>query len=120
MELEYRKCGDYYLPNIVMSEENKETKGKHIGKYGLLRLNYLKEHKQILYQELLLDNKLHEYLVKADEEANVKVSNLIKELAERENADENLKATNQFEWVQRMNNIKNRAEEIVIKELIYV
>lgn len=120
MELEYRKCGDYYLPNIVIPEESKETKGKHIGKYGLLRLNFLIEHKKVLYQELLLENKLHEHLVKTDEEANIKVNNLTKELAEQENVDENLKATNQLEWIQRMNNIKNRAEEIVFNELIYV
>lgn len=120
MKLEYTKHGDYYLPNIAVLEENKETKGKHFGKYGLLRLNYLKEHKQVLYQELLLNNKLHELLVIKDEEANIKVNNLTKELAEQENVDENLKATNQLEWIQRMNNIKNRAEEIVFNELIYV
>ncbi len=118
MKLEYTKCGDYYLPNIAIPEECKETKGKHLGKYGLLRLNYLKEHKQVLYQELLLDNKLHEHLVKIDEEANMKVKNLIKELAKQESVNEELKANNQLEWVQRMNNIKNRAEEIVFNELI--
>lgn len=120
MELEYRKVGDYFLPNIVIPEENIETKGKYIGKYGRLRLNYLKEHKKILYQELLLDNKLHEHLVKTDEEANMKVNNLIKKLAKQENVNEDLKANNQLEWVQRMNSIKNRAEEIIIKELIYI
>lgn len=67
---------------------------EHFGKYGLLRLNYLKEHKQILYQELLLDNKLHEHLVKIDEEANMNVKNLIKELAEQESVNEELKANN--------------------------
>lgn len=80
----------------------------------------MKENKLVLYQELLLNNKLHEHLVKTDEEANIKVNNLIKELAEQENVDENLKATNQLDWVQKMNNIKNRAEEIVFNELIYV
>lgn len=120
MKLEYRKCGDYYLPNIAVPEESNETKGKHFGKYGLLRLTFLKEHKLVLYQELLLNNKLHEHLVKTDEEANIKVSNLIKELAEQENINEELKANNQLEWVQRMNNIKTRAEEIVFNELIYV
>ena len=71
-----------------------------------------------MYQELLLDNKLHEHLVKIDEDANMKVKNLIKELAEQESVNEELKANNQLEWVQRMNNIKNRAEEIVFNELI--
>lgn len=120
MKLEYTKHGDYYLPNIAISEESKETKGKHFGKYGLLRLNFLKEHKQVLYQELLLNNKLHEHLVITDEEANKKVNTLIKQIAEQENVDENLKATNQLDWVQKMNNIKNRAEEIIFNELIYV
>ena len=120
MKLEYTKCGDYYLPNIAIPEECKETKGKHFGKYGLLRLNYLKEHKQVLYQELLLDNKLHEHLVKIDEEANMKVKNLIKELAKQESVNEELKANNQLEWVAKMNNIKNKAEEIVYNEYVYI
>ena len=120
MNLEYRKCGDYYLPNIAIPEESKETKGKHFGKYGQLRLTFLKEHRQVLYQELLLTNKLHEHLVKTDEKANIKVKTLIKQLAEQENINEELKANNQLEWAQRMNNIKNRAEEIVFNELIYV
>ena len=120
MKLEYTKYGDYYLPNITIPEESNETKGKHFGKYGLLRLNYLKEHKQVLYQELLLNNKLHEHLVITDEESNKKVNTLIKQFAEQENVNEDLKANNQLEWVQRMNNIKNRAEEIVLNKLIYV
>ena len=120
MKLEYTKHGDYYLPNITIPEESKETKEKHFGKYGLLRLTFLKEHKQVLYQELLLNNKLHEHLVITDEEANKKVNSLIKQFAEQENVNEELKANNQLEWVQRMNNIKNRAEEIVLNELIYV
>ncbi|MBR3697387.1 MAG: TnpV protein [Clostridia bacterium] len=110
MKLEYTKYGDYYLLNITIPEESKETKGKHFGKYGLLRLNFLKEHKQVLYQELLLNNKLHEHLVIIDEESNTKVNNLIKQFAEQENINEELKANNQLEWVQKMNNIKNRAE----------
>lgn len=119
MKLEYTKYGNYYLPNIVMPEESKETKGKDIGQYGRLRLNFLKEHKRVLYQELLLNNKLHEYLVKTNGEAQTKVKALINELAKEENVDEKLKAENQLKWVQKMNNIKKRAEEIVCNELIY-
>lgn len=119
MKLEYTKYGDYYLPNLVMLEESKETMGKEIGKYGRLRLNFLKGHKRVLYQELLLNNKLHEHLVKTNGEAQTKVKALINELAKEENVDEKLKAENQLEWVQKMNNIKNRAEEIVCNELIY-
>ena len=119
MKLEYTKYGDYYLPNIAMLEESEETKGKNIGKYGRLRLNFLREHKRVLYQKLLLNNKLHEHLVKTNEEARTKVNALINELAKEENVDEKLKAENQLEWVQKMNNIKNRAEEIVCNEIIY-
>ena len=119
MKLEYTKYGDYYLTNIVMPEESKEIKEKDIGKYGRLRLNFLKEHKRVLYQELLLNNKLHEYLVKKNGEAQTKVKALINELAKEENVDEKLKAENQLKWVQKMNNIKNRAEEIVCNEIIY-
>lgn len=118
MKLEYTRCGDYYLPNIVMPQESEETKGKHFGKYGLLRLNYLKNYKRNLYKELLLYNKLHEHLVKIDEDVNTKLKKLIKELAEQESVNEELKTNNQLEWVQRMNSIKNRAEEIVFNELI--
>ena len=118
MKLEYTKYGDYYLPNITIPEESNETKGKHFGKYGLLRLNYLKEHKQVLYQELLLNNKLHEHLVITDEKSNKKVNTLIKQFAEQENVNEELKANNQLEWVQKMNNIKNRAEEIVLNKFM--
>ena len=119
MKLEYTKYGDYYLPNIVMPEESKETKGKDIGKYGRLRLNFLKEHKRVLYQELLLNNNLHAHLVKTKEEAQIKVNAVITECVKEENVDEKLKAENQLKWVQKMNNIKNRAEEIVCNELIY-
>ena len=115
----YTKVGDYYVPNIVMTQESEETKGKDIGKYARLRLNYLKENDKVLYQELLLDNKLHEHLVKTDEEVKMKINDLVNKLAKQENIDENLKTNNQLEWVQRMNNIHNRAEEIVLNETIY-
>ena len=118
-KITYTKVGDYYVPNIIMPQESEETKGKDIGIYGRLRLNYLKKNDKILYQELLLDNKLHEHLVKTDEETKLKINDLIKKLAKQENVDENLKANNQLEWVQRMNNIRNRVEEIILNETIY-
>ena len=118
-KITYTKVGDYYAPNIIMPQESAETKGKDIGKYGRLRLNYLKENDKILYQELLIDNKLHEHLVRTNEETKSKINDLVNELAKQEKVDENLKANNQLEWVQRMNNIKNRAEEIVLNETIY-
>ena len=117
MELEYRKCGDYYIPNLVAPENMKNFK---IGKYGNLRLRYLKEHKKAEYTILLMDNKLQKHLMDIDTTANERFDLLMKQFAEKENITEELKATNQMEWVGRMNSIKNRAEEIILSELIYV
>ena len=117
MELEYRKCGDYYIPNLVAPENMKNFK---IGKYGNLRLRYLKEHKKAEYTILLMDNKLQRHLMDVDTTANERFDLLMKQFAEKENITEELKATNQMEWVCRMNNIKNRVEEIIFNELIYV
>ncbi len=117
METEYRKVGDCYLPNLVAPENMKNFK---IGKYGNLRLRYLKEHKKAEYTILLMDNKLQKHLMDIDKTANERFELLMKQFAEKENITEELKATNQMEWVGRMNNIKNRAEEIIFNELIYV
>ena len=117
MELEYRKCGDYYIPNIVAPQNMKDFK---IGKYGKLRLKYLKENKKAEYSILFIENKLQEHLMDIDKTANERFELLMKQFAIQENITEELKATNQMEWVGRMNNIKNRAEEIIFNELIYV
>ena len=116
MKIDYRKCGDYFIPNLYLP---KQPKG-HIGKYGRLRLNYLKNFDRGLYTELLIDGTLKQYLLDIDENANNKVNLLIKQLAADENINEQLKEHHQIEWVQAMNNIKNRAEEIVLNEIIYV
>ena len=115
MNISYTKSGDYLLPDLIL--ENK--KQYNIGKYGLLRLNYIKNYKLGLYFDLLVNDKLNEYLHDIDTIVMEKVQKLIKELAEKENIDENLKQNNQLEWVRCMNNIKNRTEEIVLNELIY-
>ena len=117
MKIEYTKVGDYYLPNLVAPKNMKNFK---IGKYGKLRLNYLKENKKAEYTILLMDNKLQKHLMDIDTTANERFDLLMKQFAEKENITEELKATNQMEWVCRMNNIKNRAEEIIFNELIYV
>ena len=117
MKIEYIKVGDYYLPNLVAPENMKNFK---IGKYGNLRLRYLKEHKKAEYTILLMDNKLQKHLMDIDKTANERFDLLMKQFSEKENITEELKATNQMEWVCRMNNIKNRAEEIIFNELIYV
>ena len=117
MKIEYTKVGDYYIPNLVAPENMKNFK---LGKYGKLRLNYLKENKRAEYTILLMDNKLQKHLMDIDKTANERFDLLMKQFAEQENITEELKATNQMEWVCRMNNIKNRAEEIIFNELIYV
>lgn len=117
MEFEYTKVGDYYLPNLVAPENMKNFK---IGKYGNLRLRFLKEHKKAEYTILLMDNKLQKHLIDVDKTANKRFDLLMKQFTEQENITEELKATNQMEWICRMNNIKNCAEEIIFNELIYV
>ena len=115
MSVSYTKIGDYLLPDLKL--EDKES--FNIGKYGLLKLEYLKKNKRGLYTELLMKDKLNDYLHDIDITANNRISNLILLLAEKENIDENLKQSNQFLWLGKMNNIKNIAEEIVLNELIY-
>ena len=115
-KITYHREGDYLIPDLYLP---KQPEG-HIGKYGRLRLNYLKNFDRGLYTELLIDGTLKQYLLDIDENANNKVNLLIKQLAESENINEQLKEHHQIEWVQAMNNIKNRAEEIVLNEIIYV
>lgn len=115
-KITYHKEGNYLIPNLCLP---KQPNG-HIGKYGRLRLNYLKDFKRGLYTELLISGTLKQHLIDIDEDASNKVNLLIKEFAEAENVNEQLKEHHQMEWVQAMNNIKNRAEEIVLNELIYV
>jgi hypothetical protein len=113
----YHKEGDYFIPDLAMKKDNKNY---HIGKYGNLRLKFLKEHRRGFYTELMMVGELQNHLSDVDEVASKIVLDTIKKLAEQEGINEDLKATNQMEWVQAMNNIKNRAEEIVLKKLIYV
>ena len=117
MKIEYTKVGDYYLPNLVAPENMKNFK---IGKYGKLRLRYLKEYKQAEYTILLMDNELQKHLMEVDKIATERFELLIKQYAEKENITEELKAKDQLKWVGLMNNIKHSAEEIILKELIYV
>ena len=117
MKIEYTKVGDYYLPNLVAPENMKNFK---LGKYGKLRLRYLKEHKNAEYIILLMDNKLQKHLLEVNKIANERFELLMKQYAEKENITEELKAKDQLKWVGLMNNIKHSAEEIILKELIYV
>ena len=113
--LSYTLHGDYYLPDLVINEE--ETT---YGKYGIMRKQFLKEHRSVKYQYLVLTWKLTEHLNQVDKEAREKVEMLMEQMAEQWDVTEKLKTQNQMEWMQRMNNIKTNAEEVVLKENIYL
>ena len=117
MEITYSKVGDYYIPNLVLENKMKNT---CIGKYGRLRFSYLKQYKKAEYKILFMDNKLQEHLEQIDKEAQKRYYIIMKQLMEKENITEELKQKNQLKWVGLMNNFKNLAEEIILKELIYV
>ena len=113
--LSYTLCGDYYLPDLVLNEEEPTY-----GKYGMLRKQFLKEHKSARYQYLLLTGKLTEHLNQIDQEVTEQVEVLIEQMAEKQGVNENLKRRGQMKWVRLMNNIKVSSEEIVMREIIYV
>lgn len=115
-KITYHREGNYLIPSLYLPKQPE----KSIGKYGRLRLNFIKEHKRGLYTELLISGTLKQHLIEIDENVTDKVNQLVKQLAEVEHIDENLKEHHQLEWVQAMNNIKNRAEEIVFNEILYV
>ena len=111
----YKKQGDYYLPCISLSEEENEP----IGVWGQRHLRYLKQHRKVLYTNLLTSGKLNSHLAELNKQAEDMFFRVVKQLAEKEGVTEKLKAENQMEWVGRMNNIRARATEIVNADLIY-
>ena len=115
-KITYHQEGDYLIPDLVIK---KETNNYQIGKYGYLRLDFSKNHKRGLYCELCLKNELNKHLIEVDKETNIKVNNLIKELAKKENVSKYPNEKKTLSWTQKMNNIKNRAEEIVLNEGIF-
>ncbi len=117
MKIEYTKHGDYYLPNLSAPEKVNVLK---LGKYGQMRFKFLQENRKAEYTILFINNNLQKHLMEIDEIANARFELLMKQFIEKENITEELKATNQMEWVGKMNNIKNCVQEIILKELIYV
>ena len=115
-KITYHKEGDYLIPDLVVKGAESDY---HIGLYGRLKLEYMKKHQLGLYSDLILSGTLPGYLIEIDKTANERTKSIINELAKKENVDENLKQNNQLEWVRCMNNIKNRAEEIVLNEGIF-
>lgn len=116
-KITYHKEGDYLIPDLIM---NNSCENYHIGKYGRLRLNYIKEYKRGLYTELMINGTLSKHLADIENAATSQIDLILKQLAEAENINEDLKSCDQLAWVQAMNNIKNRAEEIAYNEIIYV
>lgn len=115
MNLTYEKCGDYLIPNIIPEPE---PEGE-LRKFGLMRKHYLKEYKSGIYQGMVLSGKLKEHLLMVQEQAELQFDVLVERMAEREGVTEQLKEENQILWVQKMNDIRARAEEIVREEIIY-
>ena len=114
--ISYTLHGDYYLPDLTLSDDEKDAE---IGVYGQRHLRYIKQHRKTLYLNLLTTGKLNGYLADIDKQAEEMLLRLVKQMAEREGITEQLKANNQMEWVAQMNSIHKRATEIVNNEIIY-
>ena len=112
--LDYVLVGDYYFPALILAEDSRP-----VGRLGRMHKWYLKEHHPVRYQVLLLSGRLNSYLTDIDAQAEGRLELLTQQMAESEGVNEELKAVNQMEWVQRMNSIQNRAEEILLNELVY-
>ena len=114
-EIQYTKQGDYLLPNLLPPQDDEGF----LGKYGLMRRAYLKNHRKVLYTNLLTSGKLNSHLRDVEEQAQDRMELLVRQMAEAQNITEILKARDQMEWVGRMNNIRHAVEEIILAELIY-
>ena len=113
--LDYILVGDYYIPLIQVPEEIRD-----LGFYGSLRRNYLKDYKKVLYSQLMLTGKLWTYLADLNEICVERRDQMMDQLIETEGVTEELKGRNQMEWIRRVNNIRNRVDEVILNELVYV
>ena len=114
--LDYELNGDYYFPVLTASE----TDSRPIGKWGRMHLAYLKEHKPGLYSHLILSGKLYRHLAELNDQAQARLEVIIQQMQRSEGVDERMKAQDQMLWVGRMNSIRERAEEIILAELIFI
>ena len=114
MKINYIRSGDYFIPDLKLAEETRP-----IGKWGRMHRDYLKEHHPTQYTNLVLSCKLWTYLADLNEQAQERLDRIMQQMKEAEGVTETLKATDPMAWVQRMNSIRNRAEEIIQEELIY-
>ncbi|MBQ6088633.1 MAG: TnpV protein [Firmicutes bacterium] len=115
MQIEYIQSGDYQIPNLIGNREPEGT----LTKYGLMRRNFLKEHRSGIYSGLLLKGTLKEHCLTIQEQAEQRMDLLTEQMAKDQGVDEQMKRNDQMRWVGLMNNIRNSAEEIVLSELIY-
>lgn len=115
MNITYEKCGDYLIPNLI---PDPEPEGE-LRKFGLMRKSYLENHRRGIYSGLLLSGELKKHLLMIQAQAETRFDLLVEQMAEREGVTEQLKAQEQMLWVRRMNNVRNAAEEIVLKEIVY-
>ena len=115
MEITYTKHGDYYLPDLALPEEEPAT----YGRFGRMRLKYLKEHRRGTYTSLLTSGQLIQHLNEIDREANEMLNLLIRRMAHVQGITEQLKVADQMAWVGAMNNIRNAAEEVVVREAVF-
>ncbi len=115
-KIQYRQVGDYLIPNLVLPSEEESVR---LGKWGMLHKDYLLKHKKVVFATLLAEGKLWQYLSDVDTQAQQMFDNLIEQMKKSEGVTEELKEQNQWEWVQRMENIQEQAREIVCKELIF-
>ena len=111
----YELIGDYYIPVLTLSSEEQRP----IGKWGRMHRDYLKEHRPILFNDLILSGQFWTYLADLNEQVQERLSLIIEQMKAAESVTEELKATNQMAWVGAMNSIRNRAEEIILREMIY-
>ncbi len=115
--IQYRQVGEYLIPNLILPPEETAVT---LGKWGMMHKTYLEKHKKVLFSLLLGQGKLYHHCAEVEKQAKDMYDTLIEQMKEEENVTEQLKERNQWEWVQKMSNIQQRANEIVINELIYV
>jgi len=115
-KIQYRRVGDYLIPNLILPPEEENIT---LGKWGMMHKSYLEKHKTVLFNSLLMQGKLYQHCAEIENQARDMFDSLIEQMKEREGVTEQLKEQNQWEWVQLMGNIQQRAREIVYYELIY-
>lgn len=112
-QITYIKVGDYYIPDLKLPEEHRP-----IGRWGRMHRDYLKEYRPVVFNQLVLSGNLWSYLADINEQAQQRMDTLVKQMMASEGVTEGLKEANQMEWVQRINNIRNRAEDIILQEIV--